>query len=42
MITIDSTKLTHHAICENTGADGMGCNCGAYARAGKEAREQEG
>lgn len=35
---IDSRDLDHHPMCENTGADGMGCNCGAYARAVGDAR----
>lgn len=30
---LDSTTLHHESGCENTGQDGMGCNCGAYETA---------
>lgn len=30
---IDDTAVKHYSGCENTGPDGMGCNCGAYTAA---------
>lgn len=32
----DATLLEHHSACENTGPDGMGCNCGAVKNAHDE------